>query len=96
MSCRTIAFEKVFSVREAAVFLRNLAENIENTKVAKLKEIDIVVDEYQQLKIGLQRQDDLISLKVRVKCNLPDMPRGAEKAFPGPTSREESMSACAS
>ncbi|MEW6521386.1 MAG: hypothetical protein AB1461_18455 [Thermodesulfobacteriota bacterium] len=79
MPSQLIEFEKMFSVREAAVFLRNLAENIENTKVVRLKEIDIDMDEKQRLEIGIKRHEELIMLKVKVKCSLPEMPREMEE-----------------
>lgn len=73
MSGRSFKFEKIFSTAEAAAFLRKMADSIESGNVEQMQDLDFALDDIKKLKIGIKRQDELLELKVKVKCGLPEI-----------------------
>lgn len=84
MTGRAHKMERMFSVIEAAAFLRRMADAIERNTGEPLQDLDISLDEFQKLKIGLKRRGDSIQFKIKIKHGADDGPdadpAGAEQS----------------
>jgi XXXCH domain-containing protein len=67
MSGKELKFEKVMSSKNAADFLRALAQEIEHGNMDELKEFDLAFDDFKKMKLELKREGDQLHLKAKVK-----------------------------
>lgn len=67
MSGKEMKFEKVMSSKNAADFLRALAQEIEHGNMAELKEFDLAFDDFKKMKLELKREGDQLHMKAKVK-----------------------------
>lgn len=72
MSAKEVKFEKVLSSKEAADFLRALAQEIESGSKDQLKEFDLEFDDLKKLKIEIKRSGEQLHLKGKAKLNQAD------------------------
>jgi XXXCH domain-containing protein len=68
MSGKELKFEKVMSSKNAADFLRALAQEIEHGAMDELKEFDLAFDDFKKMKLELKRDGDQLHLKAKVKA----------------------------
>ncbi len=71
MSGKELKFEKVMSSKNAADFLRALAQEIEHGTMDELKEFDLAFDDFKKMKLELKREGDQLHLKAKVKTVVP-------------------------
>ncbi|MHB8988715.1 MAG: GAK system XXXCH domain-containing protein [Desulfobulbia bacterium] len=67
MSGKEMKFEKVMSFKNAADFLRVLAQMIEHDNMDELKEFNLTFDDLKKMKLELKREGDQLHLKAKVK-----------------------------
>ncbi len=67
MSGKEMKFEKVMSAKNAADFLRALAQEIEHGNLEELKEFDLAFDDFKKMKLELKREGDQLHLKAKAK-----------------------------
>ena len=67
MSGKELKFEKVMSSKNAADFLRALAQEIEHGNMDELKEFDLAFDDFKKMKLELKREGDQVHMKAKVK-----------------------------
>ncbi|MFH1020196.1 MAG: GAK system XXXCH domain-containing protein [Pseudomonadota bacterium] len=71
MSDKELKFEKVMSSKNAADFLRVLAQMIEHGNLEELKEFELAFDDFKKMKLELKREGDQLYLKAKVKTVVP-------------------------
>lgn len=74
MASKALKLARVMSAREAAAFLRELADTIESGHIDNMKEFDVHIDDFKKLKIGLKRSGEEIEIKAKVKYTAPPDP----------------------
>ncbi|MFZ5760520.1 MAG: GAK system XXXCH domain-containing protein [Thermodesulfobacteriota bacterium] len=87
MTGRAHKLERMFSVREAVAFLRSMADAIERNNGSPLQDLDISLDEFQKLKIGLKRRGEFIQFKIKIKHGADE---GADEVDAAPAGDEQS------
>lgn len=80
MASKALKLARVMSAREAAAFLRELADTIESGHMDNMKEFDVHIDDFKKLKIGLRRSGEEIEIKAKVKYTAPPEPGDAPQA----------------
>ncbi|OGQ86626.1 MAG: hypothetical protein A2512_11190 [Deltaproteobacteria bacterium RIFOXYD12_FULL_56_24] len=73
MSGKEMKFEKTMPFKNAADFLRVLAQMIEHGNMEELKEFDLSFDDLKKMKLELKREGDQLYLKAKVKSIVPGM-----------------------
>ncbi|MFA7382818.1 MAG: GAK system XXXCH domain-containing protein [Desulfurivibrionaceae bacterium] len=61
-------FEKTMPFKNAADFLRVLAQMIEHGNMEELKEFDLAFDDFKKMKLELKREGGQLYLKAKVKA----------------------------